>query len=169
MNKRITSTVFSTIVAVLFPIMAYADFPHTGPTSDGIVCISCHTVHGPLPTWATHIPTTIDDTPDNNLCLSCHNNVRASYEQTHSSLTTSTNYGNWTVECKTCHEPHKQSQARTYGAAGYLDSGTILSATNSTITKSSGTPWLPNEWQNALMVIGDPATLSAVFYQDLEQ
>ncbi len=165
MSKRIARIIYAAILGLIVPLVAYADYPHTGPTSAGIDCLSCHVVHGPLPSWATVTPANIDDTPYNNLCQSCHNNVRATYEKTHSSINTSATYSNWTAECRTCHESHKQEQARTYGAAAYLDSGVISAITDTVITRSTGTAWAVNEWAGTLLVIGDVTTPSAIFYK----
>jgi predicted CxxxxCH...CXXCH cytochrome family protein len=40
-------------------------------------------------------------TPGSQLCLDCH------ALQSHSSQSTSTKYGNWSIDCATCHTPHK--------------------------------------------------------------
>ena len=40
-------------------------------------------------------------TPGSQLCIDCHN------LQTHSSQNTTTNYGNWALDCLTCHTPHE--------------------------------------------------------------
>jgi hypothetical protein len=51
-------------------------------------------------------------THGSQLCLDCHN------LQTHSSQYTSTTYGNWAVDCQTCHTPHATTNI-------YLVRGTI--------------------------------------------
>ncbi len=101
------------------------DYPHTGINS--IRCDSCHYVYSDepsyLPPWTNHSPQDIDDTQFNTLCWSCHNDVRAAYVKTHSSLQIDNSYGDWIVECRVCHNPHKQDQLRMYGSSSYLFSG----------------------------------------------
>lgn len=127
-NVMIKAFVFAVGLSVI-PLFAHAlDYPHNDINTIG--CSSCHITHsggtGLLP---PHTPADIDDTQINNLCWSCHNDVTAPYEKTHSSLTIDNGYGDWTVECTTCHEPHKQKQFRAYGGASYLDTGTLTAVT----------------------------------------
>ena len=119
------------------------DYPHCS-TYD-IACLSCHYMFEDLytlgwPDWVTHEPTDIDDTPYNNLCRSCHNDVRAPDVKTHSSLTTDDVYGNWSIECRFCHEPHHQWQLWEHGTESYCYSGTSTSITFNTLTES-GAGW----------------------------
>jgi predicted CXXCH cytochrome family protein len=129
---------------------AYAlDYPHTGVNS--ISCSSCHYTHGILPPWVAPPGPTIDDTQYNNLCWSCHNNLgTAELVLTHSSLQISAKYGNWTVECRTCHDPHQQRQFRAYGNASYLISGTVTVITSDTITTDA--VLTPNQYQNLVVI-----------------
>jgi len=164
MIRRSAVAAVAVILGVItLPYFAYSDYPHTGVNSNGINCINCHTVHGALPDWATQTPTTPDDTPMNNLCLSCHNDVRAPYEKTHSSLNTSNTYGDWTLECSTCHNPHKQDQSRVYGSASYLYQGANTSVTSNTITRT-GAGWSAGRWKG-MLVIGDINAASPVYYK----
>jgi predicted CxxxxCH...CXXCH cytochrome family protein len=145
-------------VLIFFAAPAYAlDNPHTDVNTIG--CSSCHYVHGNLPDWATHVPEDIDDTQYNNLCWSCHTDVEAPYMKTHSSLTTSTKYGDadndtvpgWSIECKTCHDSHQQRQFRAYGSESYMYSGTSTGVTATTVTKT-GAGWTANEYQDFVVV-----------------
>jgi len=101
-----------------------ADSPHS--TTYNNSCDGCHyMVQGNPPAWAAALDTQLDpdDTKYNNLCNSCHNSIIAPAVKTHSSKETSTRYGTWSVECRTCHWTHQQMQVRTYGSAAYVASG----------------------------------------------
>jgi predicted CxxxxCH...CXXCH cytochrome family protein len=135
------------------------DYPHFDGNSIG--CDSCHFVYGGqpdlLPPWTAHIPTDIDDTQSNTLCWSCHNDIEAPYVRTHSSLQIDNGYGDWTVECKTCHNPHYQRQADAYGSASYLYSGISTNVTATTLTET-GAGWTVNKYQG-FVVIPDTAQM----------
>jgi nitrate/TMAO reductase-like tetraheme cytochrome c subunit len=151
----------SFLLAVLFSfigIQAEAlDYPHYGINNIG--CDSCHFVYGTepslLPPWTAHTPQNIDDTQYNTLCWSCHNDIEAPYVKTHSSLQIDNDYGDWTVECRVCHNPHQQKQFRTYGSASYLYSGTSTEVTTTTITEA-GAGWAVDEYKG-MVVIGNVA------------
>jgi len=120
------------------------DYPHCSTYDIG--CSYCHYMFdGSWPDWVTSGGEDIDDTPYNNLCWSCHNDVIAPEVDAHSSLTTSEQYGVWSIECRTCHWPHHQKQLRTYGADSYVYTATSTSITFNTLTKS-GAGWtgVPN-------------------------
>jgi predicted CXXCH cytochrome family protein len=123
------------------------DTPHNA--SNNINCGSCHgeeILNSPF--WGgSYIPLNIDDTPYNKLCLSCHlapsgpySEEYAPLEKTHSSLTTDNSYGDWTRECRNCHDPHYQRQKYykkydsnlLYLATGIITSGTYNSGDNTT-------------------------------------
>ncbi|MBI5407984.1 MAG: hypothetical protein HZA14_01300 [Nitrospirae bacterium] len=129
------------------------DYPHNG--TNNISCDSCHFIYGTqpslLPPWTVHTPQDIDDTQFNTLCWSCHNDIDAPYMRTHSSLQIDNSYGNWTVECRVCHNPHTQRQFRSYGSASYLYSGQSTSVTGSTITKTNA-GWTANQWAGKIVV-----------------
>ncbi|MBI5409453.1 MAG: hypothetical protein HZA14_08815 [Nitrospirae bacterium] len=129
------------------------DYPHYGINNIG--CDSCHFIYGTepslLPLWTVHTPQDIDDTQYNTLCWSCHNDIEAAYVRTHSSLQIDNSYGDWTVECKVCHNPHYQKQFRTYGSVSYLYSNTILSVTAATLTNSEAV-WTDNQYQGLIVV-----------------
>ncbi|MEW6601281.1 MAG: cytochrome c3 family protein [Nitrospirota bacterium] len=95
-------------------VYAANDYPHNWVNNIG--CDSCHFVYGSqpalMPPWTVHLPQDIDDTQFNTLCWSCHNDIDAVYERTHSSLQIDDSYGDWSVECRTCHNPHSQRQYR---------------------------------------------------------
>jgi predicted CxxxxCH...CXXCH cytochrome family protein len=123
------------------------DAPHT--STNTIDCDSCHFVYGDqpalLPPWTEHAPVDIDDTQYNTLCWSCHNDITAPYVSTHSSLQLDNGYGDWTIECATCHNPHSQKQIRTYQTDGYLYQGTV-SAVDSTTVTETGAGWTVDEY-----------------------
>jgi predicted CXXCH cytochrome family protein len=143
-----------TIVFCLFATLAYSasDFPHFGINNIG--CDSCHFVYGSqpslLPPWTSHVPQDIDDTQYNTLCWSCHNDIDAPFVKTHSSLQIDNSYGDWTVECRVCHNPHFQKQFRTYGNASYLYSGASAGITASALTKT-GAAWTVNAYQGYIL------------------
>jgi hypothetical protein len=64
--------------------------------------------------------------------------------RTHSSLSTDDSYGVWSVECRTCHNPHYQKQVRTYGSASYLYDGIVSSVTTTTPDEHVGLILVPN-------------------------
>ena len=91
------------------------DYPHTGVNNIG--CGSCHFVYG---SEASHLleglnyGLDIDDTQYNALCWTCHNPAGTAPDmKTHSSLQTDNSYGDWSVECRTCHNVHLQKQINT--------------------------------------------------------
>ena len=127
MRKRnvIIKALVMVLVLSLIAIFAYAlDYPHNAINTIG--CNNCHDVHGEdaeenlFPPWIEYNPQNIDDTRSNTLCWHCHNGMVAPYVRTHSSLTTSDKYGDWSIECRTCHNPHLQEQFRTYGEGSCL-------------------------------------------------
>lgn len=134
---------------ILIYVQSYAiDYPHFGANNIG--CDSCHFVYGGqpslLPPWTEHAPLDIDDTQFNTLCWSCHNDIDAPYVKTHSSLQIDNGYGDWSIECRVCHNPHYQRQSKNYGSASYLYSGTSTGLTVTTITKS-GANWTTNQYK----------------------
>lgn len=153
-NKAIITSLIIAIMLSLTAIKGDAlDYPHFGGNYIG--CNACHFVYGTqpslLPPWTAHTPQDIDDTQHNTLCWSCHNDIEAPYVRTHSSLQTDNGYGDWTIECKTCHNPHYQKQADTYGSAGYLYSGTSTNVTATTLAKT-GAGWTTNQYQELVVI-----------------
>ncbi len=129
------------------------DYPHTGVNSIG--CNSCHFVFETeptlLPPWTSQPPQDIDDTAYNKLCRSCHNDIDAPRMKMHSSLQIDNGYGDWTIECITCHNPHYQKQFRTYGSVSYLYQGTVSSVTTTTLTRN-GADWTTDQYKGLIVV-----------------
>jgi hypothetical protein len=152
-KKTIVVSVIFALLLSLSAFQAYSlDYPHFGGNSIG--CDSCHFIYGTepslLPEWTSHTPEDIDDTQYNTLCWSCHNDIDAPYVRTHSSLQIDDSYGNWTVECRVCHNPHYQKQ-KEHGSESYLYSGTSTNVTTTTITKS-GAGWSIDEYENMVVI-----------------
>ncbi|MCK5340455.1 MAG: cytochrome c3 family protein, partial [Desulfobulbaceae bacterium] len=129
-------------------------YPHYSINDIG--CLSCHyeSTENP-PEWFTHIPQDLDDTPYNNLCNSCHNNIIATSVKPHSSLTTSTRYhpekGGWAIECRHCHWVHHQYQTVMYGSPTYLYSGTSTEVTTTTVTQN-GASWNSGQYNGYILI-----------------
>ena len=169
MIKKITVAFFASVLGILLiSFSGYAvDYPHAE-----INCTTCHYIHGGAP-W-DHPAQNIDDTYYNNLCWYCHTNnpdpvppppFTAPYVKTHSSLTTDTRYGTWSVECRVCHEPHKQVQFWTYGSSSYLFTGVIDAYVSgdptSTLTRS-GANWTQDEWVGMVVFVLTSPSFSSV-------
>ncbi len=129
-------------------------YPHID-ANDQKTCEACHFLDqgNPylMPDWAIHAPIDNDDTMFNNLCRHCHNDILAPFARTHSSLTTSTRYGNWNMECVTCHEPHCQQQLYVPEGNPHLLEGTVLSRTDNTLTAAAG-GWTDNQYRGLLLI-----------------
>jgi len=130
----------------------FLGFPHT--TVNNIECFNCHNVLGGMEKFFNVImpdpPQNIDDTPANNLCWSCHNDVVAPFMKTHSSISIDNGYGDWAIECRTCHEPHFQYQRAKYGEEAYLTSGVVTEVTETTL-RSAGANWKDNEFAGLVL------------------
>ena len=130
------------IIAIFFSFTAIAviDAPHNA--SNNISCGSCHgeALHYSAFWGGSFTPADIDDTPYNRICLSCHTvsspgeggypQTKGPLVKTHSSLNTDNGYGDWTRECRNCHDPHYQRQKNyktTDAGRLYLATGTITS------------------------------------------
>jgi predicted CxxxxCH...CXXCH cytochrome family protein len=154
MTKRTAIKVF--ICALLLSLVAIEahtlDYPHTGTNS--ISCDDCHYVWGSEPSLLLDSLTfggDIDDTQYNALCWSCHDNVTATQVYTHSSLQTDNGYGDWTVECRTCHDPHGNYQFRTYGSDSYIYQGTVTSVDATTLTQT-GAGWTNDQFKDLIVI-----------------
>jgi hypothetical protein len=152
-DKKNTWAFVLIILLNLISIQASAlDYPHFGINNIG--CDSCHFIYGTepslLPPWTAHTPQNIDDTQYNTLCWSCHNDIDAPYVRTHSSLQIDNSYGDWTVECKVCHNPHYQKQ-KEFGSASYLYSGTSTNVTSTTLIKS-GAGWTTDAYKDMVVI-----------------
>jgi len=154
------------IIAISLQFSAAIDALHQN-AGNIVDCQNCHV--GPdwpfvLYWFPPFTPHNIDETPFNMLCLSCHvapfgpyTEMNAPKVKTHSSVSTSNKYGEWTRQCIHCHKPHKQLQKNYQGTdAGSLNlaTGTITSCvynavgdtstlTYSTITYKAGWEWNP--------------------------
>ncbi len=161
MKRAVYIKIVTVISLVLLAVQGYSiDYPHNDANS--ISCDSCHFVYGSetalMPEWTNHIQQDIDDTQFNTLCWSCHNDLDAHFVITHSSLTTSEKYldadndgqPGWTMECRTCHNPHKQ-QFRSHGDEAYVYQGTVGSVDGTTLTES-GANWGIDEHQGYIVV-----------------
>ncbi len=122
--KSFVSVLIFITAIVLFSTAAFSaerDFPHY------YRCAYCHYIN--LYSLLDMVPQNPDETDYNNLCNSCHIGGPgfAPLARTHSSAKLGTTYGNWTMECRVCHDPHQQRQMRTYPsqypAGSYLFSG----------------------------------------------
>ncbi|MBI5055204.1 MAG: CxxxxCH/CxxCH domain-containing protein [Nitrospirae bacterium] len=154
MKKKETIIAILVLTFCLITSHAYSlDYPHSSVNNIG--CDSCHFVYGTqstlMPEWTSHTQQNIDDTQYNSLCWSCHNDVDAPYVRTHSSLNIDNGYGNWTMECITCHDQHYQRQFRTYGSPSYLYQGTVSSVTTTTLTRT-GAGWTDDQYKDLVVV-----------------
>ncbi|MCB2181051.1 MAG: right-handed parallel beta-helix repeat-containing protein [Desulfobulbaceae bacterium] len=150
----LTFLFFSFFNAVVFADDAGLHYPHYEMNNIG--CLSCHyEVTEDVPDWLTHEPQDLDDTPYNNLCRSCHNDVIAPNVNPHSSQTTSNRYhqedGGWAIECRECHWPHHQLQVVAYGSDSYLYSGVSTDVTATTLTEV-GAGWSDDQYNNKILV-----------------
>ncbi len=144
----------------LVSIQAYSlDYPHTGVNN--ITCDACHFVYGDeptlLPAWTNVVPQNIDDTRYNVLCWSCHNDVEAQYVRTHSSLEIDNSYGDWSVECRVCHNPHTQKQFKTYGVEGHLYSGNSTNVAETTLTEDEAA-WTDDQFKGNVLIPNSEGT-----------
>ena len=154
------------IIAISLQFSAAIDAPHQN-AGNIVDCQNCHV--GPnwpfvLYWFPDFIPHNIDETPFNMLCLSCHvapfgpyTETNAPKVKTHSSVSTSSKYGEWTRQCIHCHKPHKQLQKNYQGtdannlnlAQGTIEScvynavGDTSTLTYSSITYKAGWEWNP--------------------------
>ncbi len=155
-----TITIFARLMLAL-PLTLIAlvasglDFPHepSNPILPGLSCLNCHdlsSIEAKLLKPSTpHPEMDGDDTNPNNLCWSCHTGPQlAPYRVPHSSQQTGNQFGEWFIECRTCHWPHSQLQFKVYGEQSYLASGTLTQATSgpmfSTLT-DAGANWQVDE------------------------
>jgi len=143
---------FPLLLVATWAQAGFLGFPHTG--ANDISCYSCHNVLGNVEKYwniIPHPPQGIDDTPANNLCWSCHNDIVAPFMKPHSSLTTDNGYGDWAIECRTCHEPHFHYQL-TYGEEARLASGNITEITTTGI-RSAGAEWVDDEFAGLVVFL----------------
>ncbi|MEN8262176.1 MAG: LamG-like jellyroll fold domain-containing protein [Nitrospirota bacterium] len=150
------------ILSFLFCLIAVQadtlDYPHN--SANNITCESCHFVYGGdevlliLPEWVNHVPETIDDTQFNTLCWSCHTETLSGplFMETHSSRVLDNGYGDWAVECRVCHNPHKQQfRSANHGSEAYILQGTVAGVGTDTLT-ASGVNWGTDEYAGYVVV-----------------
>jgi len=143
------------LLLVLPPVLTQAsmDYPHSDV--NGFSCITCHDLHGGFSKLLRidnpHPPQDIDDTPANNLCWSCHNNVVAPFKNPHSSNMIDEDYGQWAIECVTCHNPHQQEQIKYFGSEAYLATGTVTTVTTTSLY-SAGATWAVDEFAGMIII-----------------
>jgi len=135
------------------------DYPHN--TINDIGCDTCHYIYGSessLLVEGLNYGQDIDDTQYNALCWQCHNDIKAPYVKTHSSLQINNKYGDWTIECRVCHNPHYQKQARTYKSESYIFSDistdiqiNMPEAGQSLLTMTDA-QWTDNEHQGLIVM-----------------
>jgi hypothetical protein len=154
-KNGVLKVVFTAILLCFFPLQIEAlDYPHN--SSNHYSCESCHYVYASesalLPVWTAHIPEDIDDTQYNTLCWSCHDNLTAPFMNTHSSLVLDNSYDDWAVECRVCHNPHKQQfRAKNHGSQAYVFQGTVGDVDADTLT-ASGASWETNQYTGYILV-----------------
>ena len=143
---------------LVFPALHYTavsavyagGYPHF--LQNGLECESCHDVQGTLPRLLKEqsVQQDIDHSVANQLCWSCHNDVDAPAVLTHSSMQSSDKYGNWTVECVVCHDPHLHRQAFAY-PNDYIAQGVVASISATTLQKTGAADWIPDAYQGLIL------------------
>jgi len=143
----------SSVLALLASGPAHAtvvEYPHA--SANHITCAACHPSPGALyPPYAPFVARNSDDTPANNLCWSCHNDMEAPFVRTHSSLTTGSQRGSWSLECVVCHDQHQQAQPHAYGPESYAFSAPVAAIGTSTIQQATAS-WSPGQWAGWLVM-----------------
>lgn len=155
---------FGARLAASYPAL---DFPHSPPHDpsydlkntefegkQAVTCRSCHVIYGNQEGYFTSNwseTESLDNTPANSLCQSCHNNNIAIEFPTHSSESIDEDKGKWSVECKTCHWVHQQPQFREYGEESYLTSGFSTSIEGNVLT-FAGAGWEPDAFAGLILI-----------------
>ena len=145
--RQITKTALRAILALSLMLAAMVigalDFPHSpsSPVIPDLSCLNCHDLDSEeaklLRSSQPHPEMDGDDTNPNNLCWSCHTGPQlAPYRVAHSSQQVGDQFGEWFIECRTCHNPHYQPQFIRYGEASYLASGTVSSVASGEMTST---------------------------------
>lgn len=131
------------------------DAPHD--YTNTIACATCHPDRDVLPPWL------IGNASADSVCMNCHDNPailmgdRYRLVTTHSSANTSSTYGMWAIECRTCHNPHYQWQAVVYPTEGYVENGrgTISVVVVNSVLTDQGLPpktWTTDAFKGYLLV-----------------
>ena len=133
---------FFLLLLVLYVKENFAlDNPHN--INNTVNCGDCHVSSPPANWWTDQ---------ESGLCASCHNDIAAVLEKTHSSAVMgSTKYGTWERQCTVCHNPHYQRQNRIYKAASYLYTGASTGVTATTLTKT-GAGWTVDQWAGMVLL-----------------
>lgn len=165
------------------------DAPHN--ETNNISCGKCHYTTDAFP---LSFVTDEDDTANNRICWSCHNDADSAMAETHSSVILGAKYkfgsvawpdptggtGGWSVQCTGCHDPHEQAQFRFYGGAeAGLVGGVTVSAspynsvrhiTTLTVTPSSGrtSDWGLNRWAGCILFFTGPQSTGSMRIQSSE-
>jgi|GEM_PF-5678915 len=163
--------VLAALLALADTVSSYEsslDAPHN--STNEVSCGNCHYIDTATPPFWASTFNDADDTPANNICWNCHNDVNAEMMETHGSVTLGGNYtsaawpdttglfGGWTVRCIDCHSPHEQKQFWSFGAeaslvSGYIDSAEAYNAamnqTRLTLVPVTGktSEWANNRWK----------------------
>lgn len=153
--------ILATALTLLSVSAQALDAPHNVSFATG--CLSCHdmTSNAPnlIPTDTfTPDPLDIDHTLNNSVCEKCHidgPDGTAPYMPTHSSQQTDESYGQWTVECRVCHNQHSQDQFKNYGTASYVYTGTnggVNNAGADAIITVTGPAMTPDQYAGYIVV-----------------
>ncbi len=172
------------IVAIFSSFIAIADNETPHNASKTVSCGNCHgeALTGGLisPFWGgSYEPANIDDTLYNKICLECHTKASGPYTsteaplvRTHSSLATDAGYGNWTRECRDCHNPHYQKQS-IYGyreasninlARGTITSCGAYNSVNNTTTLTYSGITYKTGWEAAKLLEKTGSYRRAILY-----
>lgn len=113
------------------------------PHNKVINCATCHQT--PSAIWWT------DQGASGGLCGQCHfPGSPAGDGDTHQ---VSEAYGSQRILCTFCHNPHYQKQYRTWKSSSWLASGTISSASATSLVRSGSTPaWYSDQWKGMLLI-----------------
>jgi predicted CxxxxCH...CXXCH cytochrome family protein len=175
-NRRLqVIVVFLAAFVLSFAASALAiDPPHDSVAN----CASCHSAAG---LYNAGIGASIDNTPQNMLCHTCHLKSGSSMSKvTHSALTTGSGEkpyvwnSTWSYECRNCHNPHHQKQARLSPGpltndgnrandGAWVYTGTIDSVFANTLTDGAA-PWASNNLEGYML---QPNSAFPVFYRIL--
>lgn len=79
----------------------------------------------------------------------CHDGAVAPYVITHSNITS--NYGEWSIKCYTCHTIHHNEQVTSYGNEGYVFQGTSTDVTGTTLSKTSA-GWIADQYRGYVLI-----------------
>jgi len=109
--------------------------------------------------WKNHSSQNVEDSSFNGLCWSCHNDIAAIRIKTHSSRSTSEQYGDadgdgtpgWSIECRVCHDPHSQPQFSAYPLESRRYEGIVSSITATTLTRENA-GWSSDQFKGFVVI-----------------